>query len=105
MPAAPVPPPLPPASSRRCACRCADCKYGEIDLSDDAFLAASGGLMAFDRLTVQWNFSETCAPFTAGGIRLDPRSVNPWRQELYLYNAAESIAAAELDGRQLSLAG
>jgi hypothetical protein len=38
-------------------------------------------------------------------LQWDPRKVNPWQQEVYIYNAGEAIASVDLNGKPLKLAG
>ncbi len=44
-----------------------------------------------------------CLPLVP--LQWDPRKVNPWQQEVYIYNAGEAVASVELNGKPLKLAG
>ncbi|KAI3429470.1 hypothetical protein D9Q98_005562 [Chlorella vulgaris] len=88
-------------------CNEGQCKAGDLNLSDQAYLQLSGGTPATSdsaRLKMEWYFMP-CGPWTSGNMRWDPRKVNPWQQEVYIYNAGEAIASVDLNGKPLKLAG
>lgn len=72
--AAPPPGPSSPlAPPRRCAT--SDCKQGNLDFSNPAFLELTG--LSPDRVKIEWQWT-SCAPYIQGNIRLDPKSYNRW---------------------------
>ena len=49
------------------ACRCPECKHGDIDFSDPSFLQLTG--LRPDRVKIEWSFTP-CAPYIKGSIRV-----------------------------------
>ncbi|EFN55474.1 hypothetical protein CHLNCDRAFT_133829 [Chlorella variabilis] len=79
--------------------QCDSCGTNGFSTSSPAFLELTG--LKPDEVKVEWQYT-SCAPYTTGSIRLDPKSGgNKWWQELYIYNSAEGIESVSLDGTPL----
>lgn len=82
--------------------QCPECKYGDIDLSVNAFKELSG--LSPDRVKVEWSWT-SCQPYIQGNIRMDPkdRDYNEYWQALYLYNSVEPIVGVWINADALRL--